>query len=131
PPFERPCGVGVRTAGAQRRSDPDRFHHLGLTGSLATGQLGVPVDAVRTLGGVGDRHRDQLLRPFRQCSRAEYLPLQRLPSVVDPRGRLFTTLGHLLCAGPFPGFTQDRKSTRLNSSHVSISYAVFYLKKKK
>src|SRR5207249_9341090 len=27
--------------------------------------------------------------------------------------------------------TSDRKSTRLNSSHVSISYAVFCLKKKK
>src|SRR5699024_12067957 len=30
------------------------------------------------------------------------------------------------CAGNF----RDRKSTRLNSSHVSISYAVFCLKKK-
>src|SRR5690606_39638213 len=28
-------------------------------------------------------------------------------------------------------FRQDRKSTRLNSSHVKISYAVFCLKKKK
>src|SRR5437870_6473274 len=28
-------------------------------------------------------------------------------------------------------FRQDRKSTRLNSSHVAISYAVFCLKKKK
>src|SRR5699024_175066 len=28
-------------------------------------------------------------------------------------------------------FTKDRKSTRLNSSHVSISYAVFCLKKKR
>src|SRR5437868_10247667 len=28
-------------------------------------------------------------------------------------------------------FVGDRKSTRLNSSHVSISYAVFCLKKKK
>src|SRR5690606_41540609 len=28
-------------------------------------------------------------------------------------------------------YTQDRKSTRLNSSHVKISYAVFCLKKKK
>src|SRR5438477_4963827 len=27
--------------------------------------------------------------------------------------------------------TRDRKSTRLNSSHMSISYAVFCLKKKK
>src|SRR5690349_23467243 len=31
-----------------------------------------------------------------------------------------------------PGLVaQDRKSTRLNSSHVEISYAVFCLKKKK
>src|SRR5690625_7032838 len=29
------------------------------------------------------------------------------------------------------GDKQDRKSTRLNSSHVAISYAVFCLKKKK
>src|SRR5207249_6054068 len=29
------------------------------------------------------------------------------------------------------GTVRDRKSTRLNSSHVSISYAVFCLKKKK
>src|SRR5699024_12785595 len=33
-------------------------------------------------------------------------------------------IGHLIIA------QQDRKSTRLNSSHVSISYAVFCLKKK-
>src|SRR5690625_7651152 len=35
---------------------------------------------------------------------------------------------------PAPGCTsvvKDRKSTRLNSSHVAISYAVFCLKKKK
>src|SRR5690242_21587817 len=30
-----------------------------------------------------------------------------------------------------PGHEVDRKSTRLNSSHMSISYAVFCLKKKK
>src|SRR5690349_22097651 len=34
--------------------------------------------------------------------------------------------------GPSPlSLTRDRKSTRLNSSHVEISYAVFCLKKKK
>src|SRR5699024_11705773 len=32
--------------------------------------------------------------------------------------------------GAYLGFCEDRKSTRLNSSHVSISYAVFCLKKK-
>src|SRR5437868_8437350 len=39
----------------------------------------------------------------------------------------------MLIAGSKPDGDQhaDRKSTRLNSSHVSISYAVFCLKKKK
>src|SRR3712207_6928330 len=32
---------------------------------------------------------------------------------------------------PGAGEHQDRKSTRLNSSHANISYAVFCLKKKK
>src|SRR5690242_21590347 len=32
---------------------------------------------------------------------------------------------------PPANWTPDRKSTRLNSSHMSISYAVFCLKKKK
>src|SRR3989454_4936131 len=31
----------------------------------------------------------------------------------------------------FPASSRDRKSTRLNSSHLVISYAVFCLKKKK
>src|SRR3989442_10885581 len=36
-----------------------------------------------------------------------------------------------LFRGWCPGCIRDRKSTRLNSSHVRISYAVFCLKKKK
>src|SRR5207249_6851510 len=36
--------------------------------------------------------------------------------------------GHFECLEPH--ILRDRKSTRLNSSHVSISYAVFCLKKK-
>src|SRR3970282_1570325 len=34
-------------------------------------------------------------------------------------------------ATPRPPDVRDRKSTRLNSSHITISYAVFCLKKKK
>src|SRR3712207_2807391 len=34
-------------------------------------------------------------------------------------------------AGPASSASTDRKSTRLNSSHANISYAVFCLKKKK
>src|SRR3712207_8557793 len=40
--------------------------------------------------------------------------------------------GLLVLPGEGPGpVLQDRKSTRLNSSHANISYAVFCLKKKK
>src|SRR3712207_7526735 len=36
-----------------------------------------------------------------------------------------------LATGDFFGTIEDRKSTRMNSSHANISYAVFCLKKKK
>src|SRR5437773_4975085 len=37
---------------------------------------------------------------------------------------------HLPMCYPCVRVTKDRKSTRLNSSHITISYAVFCLKKK-
>src|SRR3712207_7987645 len=47
--------------------------------------------------------------------------------VVHRRGA--AAAGHVRRHGAW--FAQDRKSTRLNSSHANISYAVFCLKKKK
>src|SRR2546422_7837609 len=49
------------------------------------------------------------------------------------REELFLRSGHLplYAANQFPPMAADRKSTRLNSSHGYISYAVFCLKKKK
>src|SRR6266513_4949682 len=49
-----------------------------------------------------------------------------LPIYPDDRDPSVVHGGPSLAAG----FGLDRKSTRLNSSHVSISYAVFCLKKK-
>src|SRR2546426_9190809 len=46
-------------------------------------------------------------------------------------GRLLLDLGDLLGLDHRRGRELDRKSTRLNSSHLVISYAVFCLKKKK
>src|SRR5690554_7032906 len=49
-------------------------------------------------------------------------------------GFIVITLGALYGGAILTGltiFSEDRKSTRLNSSHVRISYAVFCLKKKK
>src|SRR5438874_9399807 len=43
----------------------------------------------------------------------------------------FNISGNGNAGGTLSGNIVDRKSTRLNSSHVEISYAVFCLKKKK
>src|SRR5256885_3663481 len=48
----------------------------------------------------------------------------------QPRGRYLTFRDGLRCLEAFDTI-RDRKSTRLNSSHLVISYAVFCLKKKK
>src|SRR5256885_8222953 len=46
-------------------------------------------------------------------------------------GAKFSAFGNLHAdRGLLPGGVLDRKSTRLNSSHLVISYAVFCLKKK-
>src|SRR6266540_4379850 len=42
-----------------------------------------------------------------------------------------TTFGWISSNSRSRNLRQDRKSTRLNSSHITISYAVFCLKKKK
>src|SRR5690606_41845783 len=53
--------------------------------------------------------------------------LHRLDAAAAKQGALSV----LVTFDPHPLRIVDRKSTRLNSSHVKISYAVFCLKKKK
>src|SRR3712207_8685526 len=55
------------------------------------------------------------------------------PSAVVQRARRVGQARLRLAAGPVQPHHRagDRKSTRLNSSHANISYAVFCLKKKK
>src|SRR6266513_1591088 len=50
---------------------------------------------------------------------------------ISSRASLIRCSPSVASAHACPGAGRDRKSTRLNSSHVSISYAVFCLKKKK
>src|SRR5690606_42073582 len=74
-------------------------------------------------------------QPVRARRRARQ-PAHFLGQAVDVRhpGR-GEVVGVEVVVGVGDGFgevlAQDRKSTRLNSSHVKISYAVFCLKKKK
>src|SRR2546430_10031054 len=70
-------------------------------------------------------------------SRAEYVRLRReaLDAGAEPRDIAPAIVPTLLAPAAAPAareqLFEDRKSTRLNSSHSQISYAVFCLKKKK
>src|SRR5690554_7154021 len=61
-------------------------------------------------------------------SNAFFAPALPLEDVFDPTGAGDTFAGGFM--GYLASTDEDRKSTRLNSSHVRISYAVFCLKKK-
>src|SRR5207248_9848084 len=83
-----------------------------------------------------------LLRPPPNSPLFPYTPLFRSYFAVagsgwnryKPSGALASSSAgnkFTLRSGVFPNTPEDRKSTRLNSSHRTISYAVFCLKKKK
>src|SRR5689334_23432166 len=74
---------------------------------------------------IAETERDlQHLSASRQCR-----DLEGVADLLRTAGPLTADEVAERCAEP--GAAQDRKSTRLNSSHSSISYAVFCLKKKK
>src|SRR5690348_12400406 len=97
----------------------DKFHELDRKGLMMFGQMtagswiyigsqGIVQGTYETFVEVGRRHYGG-----------------------DLRGRWILTAGLGGMGGAQPLAASDRKSTRLNSSHPSISYAVFCLKKKK
>src|SRR3712207_7798658 len=65
--------------------------------------------------------RDDQFRPHQSLRSAGRRGRRSVPGRLGPGGRLHEVATRL----------RDRKSTRLNSSHANISYAVFCLKKKK
>src|SRR2546430_7307947 len=68
---------------------------------------------------------------FRSCSTTSARPPPRSQSKRSPHVTPISSLSCRTAAPPPPRHPGDRKSTRLNSSHSQISYAVFCLKKKK
>src|SRR6266540_6074947 len=84
--------------------------------------------------GVGllDQVAELGLLPHRGLQGQRLAP-PHLGEVVDLVDRGVERLGQLLAAGLAPHLLREleRKSTRLNSSHITISYAVFCLQKKK
>src|SRR5699024_11737087 len=92
---------------------------------IGLGEVIVRPDLDRPMPGIADLQCDYVLAG---------IDLHRLPGVQHfawDQGaflvRPIAGVGRMRCLSSL----RDRKSTRLNSSHVSISYAVFWLKKKK
>src|SRR3989454_8629612 len=94
-------------------------------------------------GALGITSKDNCPSVFpsfrRRCSFAPSMALALTPRLLRRGLELFALIslagvgGLLFYGNNFQAFAQalDRKSTRLNSSHLVISYAVFCLKKKK
>src|SRR5690606_41719879 len=88
-------------------------------------------------------HRDLHSFPTRRSSDLLlWAPQGRCGVDARKHGKTLPLIGRAVMLGNGPGSSEllirspsqgekDRKSTRLNSSHVKISYAVFCLKKKK
>src|SRR5947209_11257709 len=78
------------------------------------------------------------LFPYTTLFRSLKTTVDGLLKSVDEDGRIHTTFNQTIAATGRLSSTEpnlqnipDRKSTRLNSSHANISYAVFCLKKKR
>src|SRR5215204_630511 len=107
-------------AGFRSAQDPTATRHFQVIWLLARGHTIADVAAVTSFG---PRWIEQLLARYNAKGPDALGDLRRrnggVPSVLRPE--LLERLRERL----------DRKSTRLNSSHTVISYAVFCLKKKK
>src|SRR5690606_42007642 len=73
-----------------------------------------------------DEHEIDVGPVFSATSNGIHAPLQDLVGATETFGDAQAGLFHLIgdSNGVFERGTEDRKSTRLNSSHVKISYAV-------
>src|SRR5437764_11061228 len=90
---------------------------LRLIGERAPGKTLDPTEAARALGGPHPDGWGPLMQPIRRVAVAL---AEQGRAVILRKGKAVD-----------PHDFKDRKSTRLNSSHRCISYAVFCLKKKK
>src|SRR2546426_8899267 len=96
------------------------------------GERGAGAAGSTAKGGVYHQRKPRA-SPLYQCADRHLAELRsegRLQRLLEER----VIERFLKCGDPhhgFAAFQEDRKSTRLNSSHLVISYAVFCLKKKK
>src|SRR5437899_8624873 len=68
---------------------------------------------------------------LRRPPRSTLFPTRRSSDLMFGQTEINYIVGNSHTLWPATAYARDRKSTRLNSSHLGISYAVFCLKKKK
>src|SRR5690554_4757730 len=127
-----PAQRGLRSCSGSRPSQPDRLGSAPLLQSkLIQAILLHPGNARRQRCSLLDRELLQQDIQHALGSRIECVVVSGLRRALHYQHAL-TALLIRIVAHPFRqlGQGRDRKSTRLNSSHVRISYAVFCLKKK-
>src|SRR5439155_23242516 len=91
-----------------------------------SGNPDAPVDVVLCSDSRKPDAKHQILEMYAEHG----FELPDTPMMALHRGRIDLLEAHVRRDPALLG-SRDRKSTRLNSSHVAISYAVFCLKKKK
>src|SRR5690606_41306310 len=107
--------------------------------SLETPSFSAPVDHRDSHSSPTRRSSDLGYKHIPQLAATATLPKQQPTPNADIMKKLLVPILAAFCAGLteesndaqfIAAIEADRKSTRLNSSHVKISYAVFCLKKK-
>src|SRR5437870_2424123 len=126
----RGAHAGVLVRNAEALETLARVDTLGgdKTGTLTEGKPLVNAVSVFEGGGFG---KERLLGLAASVENSSEHPLARaIVRAAEAKGISLAEAAEF-CATSGGGVEGDRKSTRLNSSHVAISYAVFCLKKKK
>src|SRR5437868_13288004 len=133
-----PVGVTVITADDIRKSASsnvgDILAQFGLLQIRDLAGTQNPQLDLRGFGITGDQNTLVLLDGLRltesdlESAQLSAIPLESIERIEIVRGGGAVLYGAGATGGTINIITRDRKSTRLNSSHVSISYAVFCLK---
>src|SRR6266851_7335485 len=112
---------------ARALAEPRDTVFLGLAEGAGRFAIGIAPAAAETL-----KARDDLLvTDLRSIAVQGLVAAEHLPPIAEAKALLGWHARHRFCAncGAPTAPVEDRKSTRLNSSHITISYAVFCLKK--
>src|SRR5438067_1148237 len=128
--LDRKVGAGMTTQEFRAAVDAGKIKHMGLRESLMLvgNGLGVEFDKVSEEKIEPIVAQREIVTQYLKVAPGQVAGVHQ---TIDGRGKINVSLELRMYVGAEDVAAEDRKSTRLNSSHVSISYAVFCMKKNK